>query len=303
MDSSPIDHGASGTFARPRRALPVRGPLLRSEPLVQVQETRGPALFACTLLSLAAFACLVWRFDFLCDDAYISFRYARNLAEGHGLTYNPGDAPVEGFSNLLWVLLLALAEALQLAPELVSRVLGVACGVGLLFSVRAHLARNDGRSAAVGTIFLAALPPVAVWSTGGLATVPFALALFELHRAVSGRERLGARGALAGLAVVLLRADGFVWAALVAGLAGIRSWRARDAAGARRVGRALAVCAAVVAGVTLFRLGYYGRVGGVRSVSLSERRRAGRGQLSDRADRRASAEKNPGRRGTPPEAP
>src|SRR4051794_35154349 len=39
------------------------------------------------------------------DDAYISFRYARNLADGFGLVFNPGEQ-VEGFSNLLWTLLL-----------------------------------------------------------------------------------------------------------------------------------------------------------------------------------------------------
>ena len=37
---------------------------------------------------------------FIPDDAYISFRYAENLALGHGLTFNRGEVPVEGFSNL-----------------------------------------------------------------------------------------------------------------------------------------------------------------------------------------------------------
>ncbi|MEZ4463558.1 MAG: hypothetical protein R3F43_03330 [bacterium] len=31
---------------------------------------------------------LAWRRLWLCDDAFISFRYARNLAEGHGLVFN-----------------------------------------------------------------------------------------------------------------------------------------------------------------------------------------------------------------------
>ena len=47
----------------------------------------------------AGFTCL----GFDIDDAYISFRYAQNLLDGHGLVFNPGD-PVEGYSNLLWVL-------------------------------------------------------------------------------------------------------------------------------------------------------------------------------------------------------
>lgn len=40
------------------------------------------------------------------DDAYISFRYARNLAWGEGLVYNSGEY-AEGISNLLWTLCLA----------------------------------------------------------------------------------------------------------------------------------------------------------------------------------------------------
>ena len=37
------------------------------------------------------------------DDAFISFRYARNLVDGQGLVFNPGEK-VEGYSNFGWVL-------------------------------------------------------------------------------------------------------------------------------------------------------------------------------------------------------
>ena len=37
------------------------------------------------------------------DDAYITFRYSRNLAEGLGPVWNAGD-PVEGYTNFLWML-------------------------------------------------------------------------------------------------------------------------------------------------------------------------------------------------------
>lgn len=39
------------------------------------------------------------------DDAYISFQYAKNLAQGNGLVFNPGER-VEGYTNFLWVILL-----------------------------------------------------------------------------------------------------------------------------------------------------------------------------------------------------
>jgi arabinofuranosyltransferase len=57
---------------------------------------------------------LLW---FLTDDAYISFRYVSNSLLGRGSVWNPPPfRPVEGHSNLLWMLLL----------EAVWRVVGVA---------------------------------------------------------------------------------------------------------------------------------------------------------------------------------
>jgi arabinofuranosyltransferase len=43
---------------------------------------------------------------FIQDDAFISFRYAQHCAEGHGLTWNIGEQPVQGYTNFLWTLLL-----------------------------------------------------------------------------------------------------------------------------------------------------------------------------------------------------
>ena len=40
------------------------------------------------------------------DDAFISYRYAENLFNGHGIVFNPGER-VEGYSNFLYVLLMA----------------------------------------------------------------------------------------------------------------------------------------------------------------------------------------------------
>ena len=45
---------------------------------------------------------------FISDDALISMRYSQRLIEGRGLTWTDGSQPVEGYSNLLWVLLTAL---------------------------------------------------------------------------------------------------------------------------------------------------------------------------------------------------
>ena len=59
-----------------------------------------------------------------CDDAFISFRYARNLIEGKGLVYNPGER-VEGYTNFLWTVLMAAGMKLHLDPVKIASILGI----------------------------------------------------------------------------------------------------------------------------------------------------------------------------------
>ena len=48
------------------------------------------------------------RYFVLFDDAMISMRYAKNFAAGHGLVWNPGEPPVEGYTNPGWVLWMSI---------------------------------------------------------------------------------------------------------------------------------------------------------------------------------------------------
>lgn len=58
-------------------------------------------------LIVLLFAAHVWIFrGFVVDDAFITFRYVQQWTHGNGLVYNIGDR-VEGYSNFLWILLLA----------------------------------------------------------------------------------------------------------------------------------------------------------------------------------------------------
>ena len=77
------------------------------------------ALFVCHVLYLAGVA----------EDAFISFRFARNLVEGYGLVWNPGEPPVEGYTNFLWLMLAALLLRLGLDPVIGSQVWGVAASL------------------------------------------------------------------------------------------------------------------------------------------------------------------------------
>jgi hypothetical protein len=53
----------------------------------------------------------------LADDAFILFRYADNLARTGQLTFNPGHTPVEGYTGILYPLLLAGGRLLGISPE------------------------------------------------------------------------------------------------------------------------------------------------------------------------------------------
>ncbi len=217
-----------------------------------------------TAVAAIPLALLVYRFHWLVDDAFISFRYVRHLAEGHALRFNIGESPpVEGYSNFLWVLVLAPFHKMGWEAPLVSRVISVACGFVLLWrtvrfvGVRMEL---DRVRLIVVAVFLATLPPLAVWSTSGLATMPHALLAFlafEFVVAAPGGPRPIA-GSLVCVLLILIRVDGMVWAAGFLALAG---WIVLFQRGREGLGNWL-VCAGVsfatVAGLTVFRLAYFG---------------------------------------------
>jgi hypothetical protein len=126
-------------------------------------------------------------FGVTADDAYISFRYAQNWAEGCGPVYSCGEVPVEGYTNFLWMALSALAISLGLNVVTTMRVLGLVAG-GVALVVLALLARRvHGRGSAVVVPLLgmAASPFWAVNSVVGLETTAATLsvlvaALFSL---------------------------------------------------------------------------------------------------------------------------
>src|SRR5689334_13709470 len=116
-------------------------------------------------------------YNFVTDDAYISFVYSRNLAEHGELTFNLGQR-VEGYTNFLWTLVLGVAMWLGAAPEWSSRVLGTACALATLYLVFRIAERALGRKtpwAAVPPLLLACSSGFACWTSGGLETQLFTL--------------------------------------------------------------------------------------------------------------------------------
>jgi len=68
------------------------------------------------------------------DDAYISYRYAENLRAGEGLVFNPGEK-VEGFSNFLWVIILAFFNLLGLPLLWTSKLISFCFSLILIFLI------------------------------------------------------------------------------------------------------------------------------------------------------------------------
>ena len=120
------------------------------------------------------------RYFSLFDDAMVSMRYARNLAEGHGLVWNPGER-VEGYTNPLWVIYMALVHLLPLPPSktsLVVQITAAAClALNLYFVRRLALAVSNGSSTvAWGAIALtASYLPINNWSLQGMEVGPLVL--------------------------------------------------------------------------------------------------------------------------------
>jgi len=97
------------------------------------------------------------------DDAYISFRYAQNFADGHGLVFNQGER-VEGFTNFLWTMVIAAAAWFKLDLPWAAQWLGVAfASLGLVLTwclaLRVAEERNWPKSMAfVPPLILACYP-------------------------------------------------------------------------------------------------------------------------------------------------
>ncbi len=114
------------------------------------------------------------RYFSLFDDGMISMRYARNLAHGFGLVWNPGGARVEGFTNPLWVFYMAAWHLLPVADAKISlaiQVTAISLLTANLVVVRHIALRVSGESeaAALGAIALTGFYlPLNNWSLQGM---------------------------------------------------------------------------------------------------------------------------------------
>ena len=139
--------------------------------------THSPLWTRLLLLGLVLAAIIrAWHDRWTCDDAFVSFRYAENLINGYGLVFNPGEPPVEGYTNVLWNLLAAGALALGIDAVMFGYIFGIGCYVATILL----LARLSRRLGATSTLPIAAgalalQEHSSTFSTCGLETSLFTL--------------------------------------------------------------------------------------------------------------------------------
>ncbi len=170
-----------------------------------------------TVVAMLAGAAQAWERRWISDDATISFRYAQNLVEGHGLVFNAGEA-VEGYTNFLWTLGAAAVLWLGLPVETAAHV----AGIGAFAATILLLGRAGAGALPLAACAFAGMSTAADFGTSGLETSLFTLlvtaSVLVAERAETTRHALLA-GALASLALLTRPEGGLVGALVVLALA------------------------------------------------------------------------------------
>jgi len=187
-------------------------------------------LLSMLLVILLTLTCKHW---FLADDSFISFRYSRHLLDGLGLSFNEGER-VEGYTNFLWVLIMAGGMKLGARPEWFSTVLSTLSGMILVVLVFRMGLQLYGRSIIIllAPACLCLSRTFVFWMTGGLEIRFFSLLVFAANVALLGElritgeesstERAGwCSGLLFGLAA-LTRPEGYLFMVFALGLVALR---------------------------------------------------------------------------------
>jgi hypothetical protein len=152
------------------------------------------------------------RYFVLDDDMMISMRYGRNLAEGHGLVWNPGER-VEGYTNFLWTIVMAAVHLTGVADAhaaIVVRSFNFVL-LGASFYLSTRLLRLFAPRSLVATplllVCLITCVDVLHWSAWGFETtlLTFASLLFLVSTL---EQRMLVAGYVALALIPLTRGDG-----------------------------------------------------------------------------------------------
>jgi len=217
------------------------------------------AIFAVAIMALFP--------NFTIDDAYITYRYAENLALHGELTYNIGEPRVEGCTGVALPLLLAGAIKTGLPPDPVSKALGIIsyflCAFFLL-QIGRRLRSDPVITAAVVALYLT-MPLGFTHALAGLETTLFSASVagvllmlivcLQDHDGHPGRETLFL---LSLVFASLVRPEGMVLAGLAVGALAARRWSLNHHNAILFAARALAVFILPLGLYLLWKWDYFG---------------------------------------------
>jgi len=114
----------------------------------------------------------------IAEDAFISFRFAKNLANGHGLVWNIGDSPVEGYTNFLWVILCALGIKSGLNISVFAQSIGLIASIMTLvfaYMFARKIFNLTKLQSLIPPLLLSVSGPFATWAESGMETNLFGM--------------------------------------------------------------------------------------------------------------------------------
>jgi hypothetical protein len=181
-------------------------------------------LLGVVLIALAIRVSLALRYPTL-DDAYITFRYARNLARGLGFVYNPGEH-VLGTTTPLFALVLAPFNFFGFDIILLSKLINSVASTINVILVFMITRRRLGEWAAVVSAMLLAITPSAVWGAStGMETEFNVTILFAAGYAFIAK-RYALTAVLSALAVIT-RADDLLFFLVIIGWQSLKGLRVK----------------------------------------------------------------------------
>jgi arabinofuranosyltransferase len=182
------------------------------------------------LALLAAIFWTIFYLQFTADDAFISFRYGKNLVAHHVWNWNPPNpheqAPrEEAYTSFLYTALSIVPALLHMSPSLFFKLFGVACIGAMLYRLRT--VAQSPFAVLLGLLLIAVHPWVWLHAFAGLETPLYMLLLLEMAIAVLNAANIPPRWVYTlFLLLPLTRPEGIVFACVGV----VFFWRARGSA-------------------------------------------------------------------------
>lgn len=221
--------------------------LLAAHASRRAQACTPPASAWGALFAIACALYCAWMWGFTIDDAFISIRYARHLAEGIGYRFNGGGPSTDGVTPLPWPFVLApLAHAAALDVLVRAKVVNLFAWLASAFALGKRVGKEDASPLVklAAAIVLALSLPVAAGAVSGMETgVATALATFAIVQAA--RKKMYFACIVAGISAAF-RPEMIVWALVLAGALSVPKRDPKCVAGALARAAAPFVACAVV---------------------------------------------------------